>query len=152
MTAQVVTLATALITELATAGKTATRRYVPFFEANEVADGKWFVMAATEEVQKKRAIDLETHAVDVAYQRALPGSQAGAENPLENNTFLDACMAEVETVKALFREGGSLSAKDIGSKKWVVVRMSNSPIYRPDLLLENQIFTSVIRLEFLAQE
>lgn len=148
----IVALADALITEFATAGKTFTRRYIPFFDAKSVENGKWFVVAAAEEVTKKRATDSVVHGVDIAYQKALPASQAGAENPLENNTFIDACMTEVESVKALFREGGSLNDKDIGAKKWVVLRMTNNPIYRPDLLLENQIFTSVIRLEFLAQE
>lgn len=149
MTAPIVSLASAVITAINNAAsKSLVRRYVPFYKSSDVENGVWFVMAATEDTTKKRAVDINRLSVDVAYQKALPKSQQGAENPLENNAFLDACMNEVESVKALYREGGALADSALVNR-WAFQGMSNNPIYRPDLMLENQIFTSVIRLDFL---
>lgn len=146
MTAPIIDLTNAVVLAINAYGKAMTRRYVHFRSANDVALGQWFAMAATEEIVKKRLVDTVKYNVDIAYQRALPSG----DDPLGNTAFLDACMEEVESVKALFREGCNIADEEFGAN-WVFLGMTNSPIYRPEMLLENQIFTSVIRLEFLAQ-
>lgn len=152
MTAPIVALTTALITAInSAAGKTMVRRYVRFYAAKDLPDaGQWFAMGTEEDFTKKRQTDIVKLSVDVGYQRPLPEATGPNPTPHDNLEFLDACMAEVETVKALFREGGALALAEIANK-WVFQSMSNSPIYRPELLVENQIFTSVTRLTFLTE-
>lgn len=146
MSVPIIDLTNAVVLAINAYGKAMSRRYVHFRSASDVAVGQWFAMAATEEIAKKRLVDTVKYNVDIAYQRALPSG----DDPLGNTVFLDACMEEVESVKAMFREGGDMEDVEFGSN-WVFLGMTNSPIYRPEMLLENQIFTSVIRLEFLAQ-
>ncbi len=151
MTAPIITLTQALITAINNQGKNLVRRYVRFYVAKDLpAEGQWFAIAVDEQLQKKRTTDIVKPMVDVAFQRPLPPASQANPDPTNNLTFLDACMDEVESVKALFREGGALAEAEIGGK-WVLEAMDNSPIYRPDLLVENQIFTSVIRLTFLTE-
>lgn len=152
MTAPIVALTTALITAINMAGsKSVVRRYVRFYAAKDLPDnGQWFAIGIEEDFTKKRRTDIVKLSVDVGFQRGLPDASEDYPDPLTNLPFLDACMAEVESVKALFREGGALAEAEIGNK-WVFESMSQSPIYRPELLVENQIFTSVIRLTFLTE-
>lgn len=152
MTAPVVALTTALITAINSAGsKSVVRRYVRFYAAKDLPEaGQWFAIGSEEDFAKKRRTDITKLSVDVGFQRPLPAASAGQPEPVNNLPFLDACMAEVESVKALFREGGALADAEIGNK-WVFESMSHSPIYRSELLVENQIFTSVVRLTFLTE-
>lgn len=152
MTTPIVELTKALIIAINAQGKSLVRRYVRFYVAAGLpAEGQWFAIGVEEDATKKRHIDIVTHAVDVAFQRALPPASAGQPDPMNNLAFLDDCMLEVESVKAMFRAGGPLADVAIDGK-WVFQSMANSPIYRPDLLVENQIFTSVIRLTFLTEQ
>lgn len=152
MTAPIVTLTQALITAINGQGKNLVRRYVRFYVAKDLpADGQWFAVGVDEDFTKKRIVDFVKPTVDVAFQRPLPAASGQYPDPTNNLPFLDECMAEVETVKVMFRAGGVLAEKEIGGK-WVMESMTNSPIYLPNLLLENQIFTSVIRLTFLTEQ
>lgn len=150
MTAPVLSLASALTTKLAeVTGKQFYRRYAPFSEAKELEAGKWVVLAAAEDFTKKRTTDQTVVSADVGYQRQIPPANNTNPDPLANLTFLDGCLNEVESVKALFRENGTLA--DLAINDFVFLRMTNSPIYRSDLLIEQQIFISVLRLEFLVE-
>lgn len=152
MTAPIVTLTQALITAINGQGKNLVRRYVRFYVASDLpAEGQWFAAGVDEDYTKKRIVDIVKPSVDVAFQRPLPAASAAYPDPINNLPFLDQCMAEVETVKAMFREGGALAEKEI-SEKWVFESMNNSPLYFPNLLVENQIFTSVIRMTFLTEQ
>ncbi len=64
------------------------------------------MVLATEKVDKKRSVDLLTFGLKLIYMRSLPKATRHSQ-ALENNTFLDACMTEVEVVKSLFRENGA---------------------------------------------
>lgn len=151
MTVPIVTLTTAVITAINGQGKNLVRRYVRFYVAKDLpADGQWFAIGVDEQINKKRTTDIVKPVVDVAFQRPLPAASSQYPDPVNNLPFLDQCMDEVESVKALFREGGALAEFEFGNK-WAFESMENSPIYRPDLLVENQIFTSVIRLTFLTE-
>jgi len=145
-------LTEALITAINTAGsKSVVRCYVRFYAAKDLPEaGQWFAIGIEEDFTKKRRTDITKLSVDVGFQKRLPDASEAYPNPLDNLPFLDDCMAEVESVKAMFREGGALADAEIGNK-WVFESMSQSPIYRPELLVENQIFTSVIRLTFLTE-
>jgi hypothetical protein len=85
----------------------------------------------------------------VAYQEPLPDKTDAQPNPLENMVWFDATMAEVEPVKNLYRGGGPL--RDTVYDGLQFARMLNTPIYRPDLHIDHQIFTSVVRLEFVGE-
>lgn len=150
MTTPIISLSNAVRDAVSNAtGKTFTRRYAPYYEAADVQSGVWYVVATTETVQKKRRVDIAHAEISLAYQIALPDSTSENPKPLENNTFLDSCMAEVESVKSLFRENGDLADASIGN--WAFLKMTNDPIYVPNMLEDHLIFTSVIRLEFLAE-
>lgn len=153
MAAPIVELADDLVSKLATAtGYTFARRMGPYLQRDDLDDGgRWIVVAAgDEQTAKARQVDRSTLIVDVAYQEALPESTDAAPNPLENLSWLDARMERVENVKNAFRGEGSLRDADWPGDL-VFVRMTNSPIYRPDILTDYQIFTAVIRLEFVGE-
>lgn len=148
MTAPVLSLATALTTKLnELTGKQFIRRYAPFYESKDIESGKWLVLAAAEEYsQVARSVGRTIVSVDVGYQVQMPPANNTNPDPLANLTFLDGCLNEVESVKALFKEGGPLQS--VSFSDFVFKSMSNSPIYRTDILIEQQIFISVIRLDF----
>ncbi len=148
MSAPINNLAEALIAALATQGKTVVRSYLTLEKTRDLQNGKWLALVSTENVTKKRRVDSVKSSIAVVYQRQLPSSTSLIENPLENNTFLDSCMNEVESVKSMFREDGPLADVALNDT-WVFESMTNSPIYVPNHLLENQVFTSPLMLEFL---
>lgn len=149
MTAPVISLVDAVIAAInGAASKSIVRRYAPFDESASLPGGKWEAFASTEDVTKKRRVDVVRSTVGLVYRRTMPAANSGAPNPLENNTFLDGCMNEVESVKALFREDGALADTAIADK-WVFESMRNNPVYNPEVLKNNQLFVSIVFLEFL---
>jgi hypothetical protein len=132
----------------AATGKTVSRRYAPHFDKKdpELQAGEWFVVVTAEDLRKKRHTQFPRLTVELAYQRALPDSTTEFKDPLSNLPFLDGCMAEVQGVKNLFGEGGSLQRKILAECD--LADVSNNPLYRPDLLYDLSIFTSVIKLEY----
>lgn len=150
-TVPVVELAKALKTELDTAlSVTFQRVYAPFLNAEECASDTYLIMANSEDISPKRRIDVLKLSIVLAYQLKLPNATAEYRDPLKNIPFFDACMEKVEAIKALFREGGALNEKEISN--CVYLSMSNSPIYRPDFIVDFQIFTSEIKLDFWSKE
>lgn len=126
-------------------GKNFTRRYIGVYDAEKVKDGRWFVAMSAEDIKHTRHVDFPNLSIDIAYQRALPDSSEAFPEPENNLPFLDACMEEVESVKVLFREDGQLREMDLGDCSF---KSMTNQLYRPDMLYDNEIFTSVIRLEF----
>ena len=147
----VVELAKALKTELDSAlGVDFQRVYAPFMSAEDCATDTYLIMANTEEISTKRRIDILKLSIVLAYQLKLPDASPDYRDPLKNTPFFDGCMEKVEDIKALFREGGALNEKSISN--CVFQSISNSPIYRPDFVVDYQIFTSEIKLDFLSEE
>lgn len=151
MAAPILELADEVKSQLATAtGYAFTRRNKPFVKRDDIVDGKWFVVPAGEETATAaRQVDKSTLTVDVAYQRALPAPSTDNPDPAENQTWFDNEMAIVENVKNCFRPEGSL--RDASFLEFKFLRMTNTPIYRPEHLHEYAIFTAVIRLEFVGE-
>jgi hypothetical protein len=137
-------------------GTPVEKRIVAYTKRADVRTGKWIATAAGEEtIIVGRSVDESTLTIDVGYQIALPESTADYPDPMENTPWFAEQMAAVESVKLLFRgetddhEAGALRDADFSGMSFV--RLTNGPIYRPDLLIDFQIFTSVIRLEFIGE-
>lgn len=150
MPTPIVELAKALKTRLDTAlSVTFERAYVPFLNREDVEDGKYILMASSEDTTTRRLVDTDKASIVVAYQKALPDSTTAYPDPLKNIPFFDDCMEKVEAMKALFREGGALNLVDLYG--YVYLSQSNVPLYRPDFILDYQIFTSEVRLDFIRE-
>lgn len=152
MAAPVLTLTDDLISKLATAtGYTFTRRVSPFLKREQIVGGKWIAIAAgDEQAIRAREVDRTTLTIDIAYQEPLPDKTDAQPDPLENKTWFDAAMAKLENVKNQFRGDGDLrQASFAGGFQFAT--MTNTPIYRPDLMMDFQIFTAVIRFEFTGE-
>jgi hypothetical protein len=148
MAEQILILRDAVLAKLIAKGKTtATARYVPYSKPDQIKAGKWIVAIQNEEVTQSRNVDTKSiYTLDLVYQRSLPDPTQSQPDPLENNAFIDACINEAGTVKALFREGGELRGVPIGG--CVAMGMPNQPLYQPDHLINHLIFSSVVRVEF----
>ena len=152
MAAPAITLTDDLITELETAtGYTFTRRISPYLKREDIAGGKWLAVATgDEQAIKAREVDRTTLTIDIAYQEPLPDKTDDEPDPMENKTWFDAVMAKLEEIKNLFRGDGDLrQATFAGGFQFST--MTNTPIYRPDLIQDFQIFTAVIRFEFVGE-
>jgi hypothetical protein len=125
-----------------------TRRYVPYYQSNDVIEAKRFVLLSREEVETARSTDRTTLTLGLVYQIALPKSTTANGNPLDNVEWLDQQMEEVEELRALFREGGSLLRAELAGGKASFKQFQTHEPYRPDMLMENNIFTSVTLLDF----
>lgn len=156
MAAPVITLADDLLAALNDDDNTPytfERRVGPYLKKEDVAGGKWIVVPAGEVgAIRAREVDRTVLTVDVGYQEALPEKTAEQPNPLENLPWFDERMSRLEVVKALFRGSGDLrnTRFDPGGE-FVLQSMENTPIYRPDLMTDYQIFTAVVRLEFAGE-
>lgn len=153
MSAPTIELAKELITQLELHTEyDFERRVAPYLKRPDVVGGKWIVIASGDsQARRGRKVDLSTLTIDIAYQEALPDKTTANPNPLENLTWFDATMAKVESLKNLFRPGGELHEHVFATGDAIFQSMENAPLYRPDLHVDYQIFTSVVRLEFLAE-
>ena len=126
------------------------KRFVGYLKRADVTIGKWLVTPAGDERKTAaRDVVLSTAVVDVIWEIALPESTDTYPDPLGNTTWFDTQMQAVETVKDLFATDGQLRYSSFAG--FGFVRLSNNPIYRPDLLTDYQIFTSIVRLELLGE-
>ncbi len=126
------------------------KRFVGYLTRADVLDGKWLVTPAGDDrANAARVVVKSTAIVDVNWQIALPESSDTYPDPLKNTPWFDEQMQTVETVKELFATDGELRDADFAGFRFL--RLSNNPIYRPDLLTDYQIFTSVVRLELLGE-
>lgn len=128
-------------------GKTFVRLYNVKPDPKDLVDGRWFIMPSGEEFSKKKFVDDTKFSVDLGYFRALPDATEEHPIPDQNLDWLDAEMSEVESVKALFREGGTLDKLVVNDCAFM--GMTNNPIYHPDAIEESQVFISILRLDFL---
>ncbi|QDV26934.1 hypothetical protein [Aureliella helgolandensis] len=125
------------------------RRKIAYFTPGEVREGKYIIVGIGEDTNAKRGIDLLDLQVDLGYQIALPEPTESNPDPANNIPWSDEQEQKVDAIKQLFRPDGALRDRAIAGVNYL--RMQNTPIYRPDMLLDNQIFTSVIRLEFRSE-
>ena len=148
MAERILILRDAMLAKLIALGKgTATARYTPYSKPDAIKNGKWIVAIQNEELTQSRNVDTKTiYTLDLVYQRSLPDPTATHPDPLENNAFIDGCLNEVGTVKALFRDDGPLRGVQIGG--CVQTSMPTQPLYQPDHLINHLIFSSVVRVEF----
>lgn len=155
----IVALTQALETQLeAYTSKAFTRAYIVSSKPSEVLSGKWFIMSAGQEVTKAGHSDSHVLEMYLVYQRALPNADSG--KPLLNNTFLDACMAEVQTIINLFQNPDDVSSPDSHTGKFnscgqygtiggfTFERYNANPLFDPVLLRDNHIFSSVVRVTY----
>lgn len=140
-------LRAALATQLST---TVERRYTAYYDPEAIKDGKFIVVGAASDLDGKRKIDFLEIGVDVGYQRALPDATVDYPDPRNNVPFLDECSLKVQSIKNLFSEDGPLREADFAGATFL--RWRNDPLYRPDMLLDHSIFTSVIRFEFRIED
>ena len=146
MAEPILTLRDALAIRLTAMGKTASARYVPYSKISELANGKWLVAANDDEDNQRNLIDQRNFVIDLVYQRALPAASLTYPVPLENMPFLDGCVNEVGTVKALFREDGAL--RGVAIADCIQIGLAKQPLYLPDHLINHSLFSAVIRVEF----
>lgn len=126
------------------------RRNGPYLKRDDLKTAKWLVVAAGDEDEVKgRGVNKTTLTVDVAYQIELPESTDQYPDPVENRPWFDTQMATVENIKSYFRPDGTL--RDESFLGFYFSTMRNSPIYQRELLIDYQIFTAVIRLEFVGE-
>ena len=126
------------------------KRWVAYLKRKDVEEGKWLVTPAGDDrITAAKAVVKSNLVVDVIWQISLPDSTDAAPDPLQNDAWFTAQMDRIETVKELFATDGDLRDEQFAGFDFF--RLTNSPIYRPDLLTDYQIFTSVVRLEFLGE-
>ncbi len=142
----ILTLRDAIAARLTSMGKSAVARYTPYTKISELSTGKWLVAANDDEDNQFNLIDRRNFTIDCVYQRALPPASEAYPVPLENMPFLDGCVNEVGTVKALFREDGVLRGQSIAN--CIQIGLPKQPLYLPDHLINHLLFTAVVRVEF----
>lgn len=125
------------------------KRYAPYLDPNELAEPKWMALLKSDEIDRQlRGLAPGEMEIDIGFQVALPKIAD------RNDEYIDVakCDMWVEMVgklKALFRPAqpaGKLRGERIAGAEFR--RYLNSPIYRPDLLVANGIFTSVVTLVY----
>lgn len=137
-------------------GVTVERRYTAYFDKEDVKDGRYLVVGNAVELAGKRGIDHNDITIDIGYQRGLPDPTEDQPDPFNNIAWLDAESEKVQALKNLFAAGdelggkGSLREMDFAGASFV--RWTNNPLYRQDLLLNNSIYTSVLRCEFRIED
>jgi hypothetical protein len=143
-------------------GVISTRRYSGYLDKDAVRTGKYVVVPAGEEFEGKRGVDHRVISIDVAWQIALPRPTEANKDPLENRVWIDEQMGRIEAIKRLFAAEAEVydpittqyttvtqgPLRDYNFAGANFLRWSNSPLWRPDLMRDNSIFTSVVRLEF----
>lgn len=118
--------------------------YAPYLEPEELREPHWLLVLADEETENHRRGLLDGEfSLDLALQHAHPDAEDRDERSIDT-AWCDSRVAKLGLAKDLFRPGGALRSKTLAGCDFR--RYSNTPIYRPDLLLENSIFTGVIRL------
>lgn len=147
MADKIVELAAALETRLeAELGIAIDRVYAPIFDPAALASARWLLMVAELDTSnERRELSDASLAVDLALQQALPDPDARDGDAIPAD-WCDARLADVAAVRALFDPGGSLRDEWLADCEFK--RYSQSPLYRPDLLLNHGIFTAVLRLFF----
>jgi hypothetical protein len=149
MPATVIAIADAVVSTLNAAAEAnalslyfvAERAYVPVYEAKDLAELKVTVVphGLTFAALARRSDDFD-YVVDVAVQKRI---EAGAKTAAEIAVAADPLMVLVEEMLDLFR-GKRMDAHPDA----LCVEGKNEPIYLPQHLDENRVFTSVLSLTF----
>lgn len=145
MSEPIIALSTALAPALTTAlGVTVERRYAPYMDAKQLRTPRWILAIGGDDTDNPRRhlVDGEL-AIDVALQAAHPDRETRDEQSISTD-WCDARVADLGRLKDLFRPGGSM--RDQRPANCDFRRYENTPLYRPDLLLENSLFVGVVRL------
>lgn len=117
----------------------ATRAYLPTVDRKQLAELRVFVGVRSDKRKfADRGANEETHRVDVAVMRAVDPQDVEA---------LDACLGVVESIKALFADGGELRNKTMAGADWTA--LDNDPLYQPAHLQGQQQFTSTITFTYV---
>ena len=125
------------------------KRYAPYLDPSQLESPKWIAVLKSDTIDRQlRGLAPGEMEIDIALQVALP------EIAARNDDYIDVakCDEWVEMVgklKALYRPaqpGGKLRSERIAGAEFR--RFLNNPIYRPDLLVANGIFTSVVTLVY----
>lgn len=145
-----VALAKAFVPAIAAASsRTITRRAVPHFERKDVETGKWFLVTTALQTTRKRLVDTNKSTLELAYQIAMPKATAVEPEPINNMTAIDAAMDEVGRMHAFFMEGSSFIENTW--ENHVFHSAENNPLYHQRVLVDHQIFLSILRLEFFEE-
>lgn len=145
-------IADALTLKLATIfqGYDVKRLYVPEIEPGDVKDLTVFVTVKSQRLDRlDRSTFEEIHQVDVGYYK-----MADKTKPDES----DSLLTEVEKLKLLFvrtdptavspwsEQGTLVDWEPIDGAEWRA--LVNDPLYDPKLLKENNLFVSVVTLDY----
>lgn len=134
-------LALALTTALATPVE---RRYAPYMDPEQLRTPRWILAVGGDDTDNPRRhlVDGEL-TIDIALQAAHPDRETRDEANIDTD-WCDARVEDLGRFKDLFRPGGSMRDQRLANCDFR--RYENTPLYRPDLLLENLLFVGVVRL------
>jgi len=119
---------------------TATRRVLPVFELADLADLRVTVVPKAVEISgSTRATSQYDISVDVGVQHKLSGG------PDEMDAQVEALGGLVDQIADYLRRRPLMSFPGLA---WVSTR--NEPVYAPEHLLEQRVFTSVLTLTYRA--
>jgi hypothetical protein len=139
----IATIASALVTALKAAGFTEAERLpLPYVKREDCANRKCVVICRNlTPDESDRGDDDEIAELSIVLQKAVA-------NP-HSNTEVDALLANVETLRALWAEGGTLRHTPLGGATWDGGPLSpTGTIYEFQQLLELQLFTSVTLVRY----
>lgn len=141
-----------LNTELTTAigsSVVVEKRYAPYLDPGVLQTPKWLALLKSDEITSQlRGLAPGEMEIDIGFQVALPAIASRDDDYIDTDTC-DAWVEMVGKLKTLFRPAqpaGILRSERIAGAEFR--RYLNSPIYRPDLLIANGIFTSVVTLVY----
>jgi hypothetical protein len=125
------------------------KRYAPYLDPAELQTPKWLALLKSDEITSQlRGLAQGEMEIDIGFQAALPPIAVRDDDYINSDTC-DAWVEMVGKLKALFRPAqpaGKLRSERIAGAEFR--RYFNNPVYRPDLLIANGIFTSVVTLVY----
>ena len=146
MPAKVVQLRNAVASALGAAlSITIETRAVPYLDAKELESAKYIAIVGNDDLTKQTTTLAERElAVDIALQQRHPKhtDRSGAEIDL---VWVDSCIEKLDELKAEFLPGGTM-VETLPISGASFRRYEHSPLFNPEMLYEQRIFTGVVRL------
>lgn len=124
-------------------------RYVAYMKPEDLESPKWLAVINAESIELQlRGLAPGELTVDVGFQAALPATTQRDASFFDTAT-LDGWIEKVGKLKQLYRPGGVMRGVRLAGCEFR--RYTNAPIYRPDMLIANGIFTSVVSLIYYCE-
>lgn len=123
-------------------GLSATRVYKVDIEREELSGRQVYVVPAAERITPiSRAANEYEYDIDIGVFRPVAD--------VSDASLIDAGMDDVESILALFGQGGALRDSRMGGAAWQAI--DNSPAWDP-IRLEKHIFASRVRLTYVRRD